>query len=137
MQVLLDKPMRYLTTDTDFWVVLERAAEYQSTSSPRRRRVGEFIENLFSYTHVTAPELGITDMIHAYVGTNDGDVGILYDWQNDANVAQSLRTIAKYEDFYSILGVLGYEQEDAVVITAVQQLQIKVNNAREAAGLPT
>ena len=135
MQVILTKPMRYLRTDTDFWQLLDTAAEYESTSNSRQRRRGEFIENLFSYTHVSALEVNVDDGIHAYVGTQDGDVGILYDWQTHDNVRDALRSVPKYEDFYSILKELGYEQNHAVVITAVGQLQEKVNVAREAAGL--
>ena len=137
MYVLVDEPMRYLRTDTDFWQIVDPASDYiaTSTSSPKRKRRGEFIENLLSYTHLTAPEIDIDDAIHAYIGTEDGDESIIYDWQTHANVGESLRAVKQYEDFLPILESLGYDQNHAVVTTAIRELQQMVDVAREAAGL--
>ena len=132
MHVILDKPMRYLRTDTDFWQIVDPASDYvaRSSSSARQKRKGEFAENLISYTHVTLPEINLDDAIHAFVGGGE-DVGIIYDWNTHANVAEALRTVDKYSDFYDILEQLGYNQSHAVTVTATEQLQEKVDQARE------
>ena len=137
MNVLVDKPMRYLRTDTDFWQLVDPASDYiaTSTSSPKQKRRGEFIENLLSNTHITAPEIDIDDAIHAYIGTEDADESIIYDWRTHANVGESLRTVKQYVDYLDILESLGYDQNHAVVTTAIRELQQMVDAARDEAGL--
>ena len=131
--VIPDKPMRYLVSDTEFWQILENASDYVNYNTIKSR-TGNYIENLFAYTHVDHIP-GISDIIYAYIGTEDGDTGVYYDWRTHANVHFALESVSKYSDFYDVLKQVGYDQRNVVTVTAVEQLQIFVNEAREDAGL--
>ena len=124
-------PFRRLENATSIWGVYEQLSDYDNWTSSRG---GEYIENLFAFSRIT--NSAHTDAIYAYAGTEAADAGIHYEWQSHANVATSLNSVPKYKDFYDIVALLGYESDDVVVTTAVNQLQEMVNESRQAAGLP-
>ena len=133
MIVKADKPMRRQYRSTSDWEIYDPASTYPEFNTSRR---GEYNDNLFAFTRVDVSEIGLSDGIHLYIGTEGntleiGDIGIIYDFRTHRNVSDALANESKYQDFYLVLEENGYYPTNAIVIEAVSQAQAMVNAAFE------
>ena len=128
MAVIAGKPFWYQRDATSSWVKLDQVSEYENyNAADRDKQRDDFVENLITYSHVLS--FG-NHLIRVHVGTDDGNVGIEYDFDSDMDVRAAIR-LPGYSDFPGILDALGYSENSTVTQTAIAELQLFVDNARE------
>ena len=125
MSIIANKPLWHRTSEDVSWVEYARADQYPQYEEHKRR--GHFTENLLTYSHILTRA---GTFVWLYVGTDDADTGVTYNYKVHDDVQWALENIDKYEDFLTSLKLAGYGLEHNVTRDAISRLQTFVDNAR-------
>lgn len=132
----LEKPLRYIETAEGTWQKSTSVKAYLDAHHGDTHEL--FRKNLMVIHYVTAheakPDDTADDLLFVWVGTEEGDVGIYWNWRQHATASFSKENSdIDYADIY--WGMKDANLSDTFIASAETQLQEMIDTARTEAGI--
>ena len=132
----LAKPIRWINSTGDSWHKRPRARTYINSmggdvSDVLRKKL---VVMHFVTAHEANPDNTPADLIFVWIGTEDGDVGIYWNWREYPHVNLTAGQMAEdYIDFHWACRDVGLD--DGFIAGIAAHVQALVDDERSAAGL--